>query len=274
MKLKLIISLAFFSALTCAVHAQSAREPRINTLEIKESEAKPVAPIGRQLRLFEIKHRDPAAIANAVKGLASSGASVQFNEKLRTLTVNDFAENVAAIEAALKRLDAPESAPASFDIQLHVLAATDAEERGDFPSDLEAVVAQLRKTLKYRRYAYITTFTGRVQNGGAFAGSGVAPSIAKISPRSAGKSPATSQAQVPEDDRYRYNLGKIRLATDSEGKETLEISQFTINVFTASKEDIGIQTSINLREGENVVVGTTSVGENALIVVVSAKKLN
>ncbi len=274
MSLKLTSCFLFFLAFTSFARGQSAPLPRVNTLEVTEPSPTAAPRSGFQSKLFEIKHRSPKEIADAVRGLSLRPDAVQYNEKLRVITVNDFPENVSVIEAAIKRLDTPESAPASFDIQLHVLATGGAEEKGGVPSDLEPVVIQLRKTLKYQRYAYVTTFAGRIQNGETFSASGVAPSIVKVSSRSAEKSPATFQTQIPEDDRYNYKFGKIRLATDGEGRETLQISQFGFSVFIAGKGDIVINTSLNLREGENVVVGTTSVGENALIVVVSAKKVN
>jgi hypothetical protein len=274
MSLKLTSCFLFFLAFTSFAHGQSATLPRVNTLEITEPSPTGAPRSGLQSKLFEIKYRNPKEIADAVRGLSISPGVVQYNEKLQVVTVIDFPENISAIEAAIKRLDIPESAPASFDIRLHVLATSGVDEKGGVPSDLEPVVAQLRKTLKYQRYAYITTFTGRVQNGETFSATGVAPSIAKTSSRSAEKSPATFQMQVPEEDRYTYKFGKIRLATDGEGRETLQISQFGFTVSIAGKGDIIINTSLNLREGENVVVGTTSVGENALVVVVSAKKIN
>src|SRR2546430_793603 len=65
---------------------------------------------GFKSKVFEVKHRDPAALVDSVGPLASGfkGALVTANREMQTITVRDFPENVAAIEEALKRLDVQE----------------------------------------------------------------------------------------------------------------------------------------------------------------------
>ena len=62
------------------------------------------------VKLFEIKHRSRNSLANSVKPLGSGAgnATIYANEDLKTVTVRDFPENIAAIEEALKRLDVPD----------------------------------------------------------------------------------------------------------------------------------------------------------------------
>src|SRR5215470_14013339 len=72
------------------------------------------------VKLFEVKHRIPSALRDALWTLGSGakGADINANNNLNTLTVRDFPENIAAIEEALKRLDVPDKPPVSLECQL------------------------------------------------------------------------------------------------------------------------------------------------------------
>src|SRR5262245_61099449 len=78
------------------------------------------------VKLFEIRHRSPNSLREAVQALGSGigNATIYANENLKTLTVRDFPENIAAIEEALKRLDVPDKSPVSLEFQLHLIAAS------------------------------------------------------------------------------------------------------------------------------------------------------
>jgi len=54
-------------------------------------------------KIFEVKYREPSSIANVLRQLGSGfkGAGISANNEFKTLTVRDFPENLATIEAAL-----------------------------------------------------------------------------------------------------------------------------------------------------------------------------
>src|SRR5437764_10705169 len=74
-------------------------------------------------KVFEIKSRDPRDVASSVRLLGSGfkGADLSVNSDLRTITVRDFPENVAAIEDAIKRLDHPSPAMPDIEFKISVL---------------------------------------------------------------------------------------------------------------------------------------------------------
>lgn len=280
MKLKSIaifISLSLICAATSSALAQSASEQK--TEEKKEDKGTEIDPKRFSVKLFEIKYRDPISLNNAVTALGSGakGSMMTPNPNLRTLTVRDFPENIAAIEEALKRLDVPEkpNPPVSLEFQLHLIAASmTPSEKATLPKNLEPVVEQLKSTLKFTNYRYVNSALNRVSAGGKIESSGVTGSLF---PTPAGISNTTDNPSF-----YQYSLSKVVPTQDASGKEIILIDLFKFGVGVPIKispsgvqyRDIGIITPLSLREGELAVVGTANIStsDEAIIVVISVKK--
>ena len=226
-------------------------------------------PLKFQVKLFEIKHKSPNVLATAINALGSGrqNSRIDPNDNLKTITVRDLPENIAAIEVALKRLDLPDPAPVSIQTQIYLISASD--DAGDvtpFPKEIEPVIAQLKTTLKYKHYRFVDTFINRVNDGGNVESSGTKQT-------SPGTNPTFMQCRMTS----------VRLATDSAGNQAIRISKFNyglrIPLQTRPGEvqyiDAGITTELSLSEGGLAVVGTANMGaaDSAMIVVVSAKKV-
>lgn len=226
-----------------------------------------VAPAGMKSKLFEVRHRDPNSLADALRGLASPGGLVLHNSQLRTLTIRDFPENIAVIEDALKRLDVPEAASGNLEVTLHILKGTkSATDAATFPASLQPVLKQLQATLKFQGYQFISTFANRTLDGNSLEGNGVVT-----------YGVPSQQAPIADDkSSLRYKISRVRTATDGDGKEVFQLTSFNVTLavpVNSSYRDLGFNTSLSLRENEQVVVGTTNIGEEAVIVVVSVKKV-
>ncbi len=226
-----------------------------------------------QVKLFEVKHKSPNVLVNAIAALGSGrpNSRIDPNDNLKTITVRDLPENIAAIEVALKRLDLPDPAPVSIQTQIYLISASDdAAESAPFPKELEPVVTQLKATLKYKNYRFENTFLNRVNDGGSVESSG------------------TWQASPgnPSPKFMNFSLRQVRLATDNQGKEAIRIGKFNFGLrvpvqmtsgsnSSVQYQDVGINTELSLSEGGLAVVGTANigVGDGAMIVVVSAKKV-
>lgn len=245
----------------------------------KEDESTPM-PKGFKTVILEVKHRDPQMLASALRGLSSGlgNAQVSANPALKIITVRDYPENVAAIEAALKRLDvpeAPEPPVANLEVQLHLIAASrSSSEKSALPAGLEPVINQLQATLKYGGYRYVTTLLNRVKSGGNVESTGVTDAIFPQLTSNLGKT------------FYNFSLNSVRLISDTTGGEIIQIPRFkfgakvpvvvgSANPPSIQYNDIGIYTELSLREGDLVVVGTTNISsaDEAVIVVVSVKKV-
>jgi len=270
------IALLFSLLLVCAAPAAKAFAQTAG--EQKKDEKAPAQDVKQfSVKLFEVKYRSPNSLRESVQALGSGygNATIFANENLKTLTVRDFPENIAAIEEALKRLDVPNQSPVSLEFQLHLIAASMASpEKASLPKSLEPVVEQLRSTLKFTSYRYISSALNRVSDRGNVESSGVTGSLFPT--------PLGVANSADNPSFYQYSLSKVSLTQDAAGKESIQIERFKFGVSVPVKlelgqtqyRDIGIVTPLSLREGEMAVVGTANIGgsDEAIIVVISVKK--
>jgi hypothetical protein len=78
---------------------------------------------------------------------------------------------------------------------------------------------------------------------------------------------------------YNYSLERISIDSGS-GSPTVQVARFRFNMRVplnmgtqVQYENVGFQSPVGLRQGEKVVVGSTTLGDKGLVVVVSAKLL-
>jgi hypothetical protein len=223
-------------------------------------------------KIFEIKHRDPSGLIQVLRPLGSGfkGATMSMDREFRTLTVRDFPENIAAIEEAIKRLDTPEAPRPDIEFSVHVLIASNtAGEKESYPPDLADVVKQLKLALKYTSYALMTSAVHRAKEGALGVGNqGVA------------ESKLFSSVPTPPNPIF-YNYGLEGISIDSAaGGPTVQVARFRFNIRVplsvgaqVQYENVGFSSPVGLRQGEKVVVGSTTMGDKGLVVVVSAKLL-
>lgn len=245
-----------------------------------------------QARVFQIAHASPRELANALQPLGSRAATIVANNSLMTITIRDYPENLAAIEAVIKLLDKPRPAPERTEpldplevrISLIVASADEAFKENAAPAALAPVLAELRKTLSFKRYRFVTTLTQRVKQGSFNQGGGGGASGFIADP---------FKAETPEarPARYEYKLKDPFVQTRESGAPTatlqLDFSLTLSRVANQAKVSVGVETpmfdsqqiSINtgltFREGEQVVVGTSSAGEGdkSIIVVLTLRRV-
>jgi hypothetical protein len=222
-------------------------------------------------KIFEIKYRDPYGLLQVIRPLGSGfkGATMSVDREFKTLTVRDFPENIATIEEAIKRLDTPQAPRPDIEFSVHVLiASTSAGGSEDYPAELADVVKQLKSALKYKSYTLMTSGIHRAKEGGGqVENSGVAESNL-----------FSSVPTPPNPIFYNYYLDSITI--DSSVTPTVQVGRFRFNMRVplnlgaqVQYENVGFQSPVGLRQGEKVVVGSTTMGDKGLVVVVSAKVL-
>lgn len=216
-------------------------------------------------RVFNVQHRDARVLLASLKLLGSGfkGSGLHVNEELRTITVRDFPENIAAIEDALKRLDQPVAQSPDVELRVHVLIGSKAAMAGsDLPQELAPVVTQLRSALSYTHYGLMTTFVHRTKEGVGIEGSGVAEA-------------GLLGIKSPEERPVFYNY-RLRGISFGSG-DTVEIGNVSFSMRIpldvsggVNYQQVGFETPVTLRQREKVVIGTTTMKDRALIVVVTA----
>jgi hypothetical protein len=270
--------LAFFSTTS---YGQSAPRPNptptpttIATTSAPTPEPERVVNRDLKTQIFEIKHRDPFALAKVLRGLGSDDRGTQLvpDKDFKTITVRDYQENISVMERAINKLDIPEKIPANLEFQLHVVAASrSTKDKEALPKNLEDVAIELQKTLQYSSYRYLTSILTRVQDGKDSEGQGYADAI-------------FSSSSTTDKPYYLYFLRGIKLNMDASGEEIIQIDKLIFELKlpsgVAKKDTVDFRqatlgTSLSLRENEKVVVGTASIGgaDDAIILVVSVKKI-
>lgn len=228
---------------------------------------------GFKSKILEVKYRDAESVAKVLRQLGSGfkGASMSANSEFKTLTVRDFPENLVTIEEALKRLDTPATPRSNIELHMHVLLASNSSAyvspaSAQVPAELKDVLTQLRATLNYGNYELATSVVQRLtETGRGLRGKGTA----EIS-----RSPASGgSVTLP----YEYLINVVTLTSTSTGATIVQIGEFSFTTGLTSPtldNRTQVQTALNLRDGEKVVVGTATLGDRALIIVLSAKVIS
>jgi hypothetical protein len=131
------------------------------------------------------------------------------------------------------------------------------------PEDLVPVVKQLQSTLSYAHYGLLTTTVHRSKTGIGIEGSGVAES--------------TLLGIKTSDTRPIFYSYKLR--GGSVGAEKRDVDNFEVSMRVPRElgpgniqyQNVGFQTPVAVKQGEKVVIGTTTMNDKALVVVVTAK---
>lgn len=224
-------------------------------------------------KVFEIKYRDPNGLLRAIQPLASGfkGATMSANQEFRTLTVRDFPENIGAIEEAIKRLDVPEAPRPDIEFRVHVLIASDAASiTEEVPVELADVIKQMKSTLKFKTYNLMTSVIQRAKEGlGTIDSNGIVES-------------KLFSVERPHGNPIFYNIILRQPSLDrTSGTSTIQINEFrfwmriplALGPSEIRYENVGFQTPVSLRDGEKVIVGTTTMADKGVVVVLSARVL-
>jgi hypothetical protein len=228
-----------------------------------------VSEKGFKNKVFEVKYRDVSNLATVIRPLGSGfrGATVWANGEFKTITVRDFPENLATIEEAIKRLDVPAAPRPNIELRIHVLIATSSSAYvlgavAPLPAELKDVITQLRGTLNYQNYELAATVVQRLtETNRGMQGTGTAE-VSSVGP-------GLPNMSMP----YEYGINSVSLVQNATGAPTVQINEFTFSTHT-DKDRARVQTALNLRDGEKVVVGTATIRNRALIVVLTAKLVN
>jgi len=210
-------------------------------------------------RVFELKNRSPGEVMKVIKPLGSGvkGTIISDSGEFKTITVRDFPENIAAIEDALKRLDVPQAPKPDIEFRIRVLIAAPSGT-SQYPGDLEPVVKQLHATLNYKSYYQVASITMRVKSGSGAKGTGVTAVNPPVSTESTSMS-------------YSYGFEDVSIAPPPPGAAVVQIRKLHYSIEGKSLGEAEINTGLSLREGEKVVVGTASLKDRAMILVLSAR---
>jgi len=265
----LLISLFLSTALGAQEHpketpraAEAEADKKRAEVDRKRAQEEALRPRpGETMRLFEIKHAD----VNKLCSLLALFARTSCNGDLRVVAVAGSPEVIAAVEDAVKRLDVLPPTRKNIELTLQFVRASDQPSTSpELPADLQGVVKQLRALSPYKSFGLLDTVVTRGRDGQRDGtASGVLP----------GRSDEKGSIE------YFIAYGLTSIASDDKGRmvriDRLKL-RFIPHGINPGASNLGIETDIDLREGQKTVIGKSSIDTTgaAMVVVLSVKVLD
>jgi hypothetical protein len=216
--------------------------------------AQPAAPKPNQ-RLIVLKYADPQAVANLVR---TFGANTQVNAAMRAVAIDARTEAWPAIEDAIQQLDVPQAAPKNVELILYFVMGSDKELPlgASVPPEIQPVIAQLKNAFTLKNYRLMDSLVLRARTGQEAEASGMQAggTIMQFRMRAASVGPGG----VIHIDQMKAGM-RVAVTLNAKGDK-----QYL---------DTGINTDIDVKDGQKVVVGRSSLEgpEKAVFLVLSAK---
>jgi hypothetical protein len=219
------------------------------------------APPPKVQKLFILKYADPRVVRSLVM---TFGASAEPNTDLRALAVSATATQMAAIEDAITRLDTPSAAPKNVELTCYMVVGsegTGGPSAPPLPKDLDSVITQLRNAFAFKNYWLLDVLTVRSRTG---------------------QRAETNSAGTFEHQQVftSFHMNSISLLADGttlhiEGMQSSIRMPVTDNAGHVSYTDLRLNSDVDIKEGQKVVVGRLGVTNGqALFVVLMAKVVN
>jgi hypothetical protein len=228
-----------------------------------------VRAIGHESEIFLVKHRNPFDIVKIINVLKSDSKDAMMEahfmdgDDIKAIMVRDFPENIATIKAAIEKLDIPSLEFTPVELTLYVIWASK-KEIADVPvaSNYSDVVNEVSKIFDFKHFREAAVITHITKDNNAI-----------------GK--ATFGFPGAKGAKYLLPfVWEMRADNANRCDECIVSSWFNIR-YGYDKDGISsiqqIQISgayVNLKNNEKVLLGTTSIGDLAMIVVVSAKAVS
>ena len=232
-------------------------------------------------KLVTVKYADPMSLANLIRMF---GVEVQigqggFATPLKVLGIAGSPDAVAAAEAAIHQLDI---APRNIELTVYFVVGSDqANLAGNaVPQDLRDVIAQLKSTFAFKEYRMMDVLTLRTRSGAPAETSGIlnnasAPRLSVFSIRSATVSEDGGTVRI---DRMHAGLripmiNRAAAAANLAPGHPERLAAADGNFGKVEYRDTGIDQDVDVKEGQKVVVGRSSLEgpEKALFLILTAR---
>ena len=201
-------------------------------------------------RVIQLKHVSPNSLQAVLDTFAGNRARWRTDQDLRLVVVNGPADLVDSIEAIVKKYDAPPPVQKNVELTFHLLLAGPTGDATALPADLNPVVTQLKNVFGLKSFRVLETAVLRSREGRGAETSGVMAPAAKLDANA----------------RYNLKMQHVQVTGDEKGSRIrIDNLRFNAAIPIANSGggmqfyDAGIQTDVDIREGQKVVVGKTSV---------------
>jgi hypothetical protein len=215
--------------------------------------------------IIEVKYQNPDRIAGLLG--PTFGGNVRSDSNLHVIAVSGTPEFVAAVTAAIKKLDVPVAPEPDVELTVYLISGlAQGQATDDVPQDLAPTVKQLHGLFAYKSYKLADTLVLRGRASSQMGQHGTT-----------GVLPGTSS-------RYAFNYTNVTVSSENPRVVHVSNLRFYIRAERTTQKDgnlvreysdtpAEISTDLDLREGQKTVVGKSSINQagDALILVIVPK---
>lgn len=214
-------------------------------------------------QIFRVAHADVQDIASIISVFRGN---VRPNPDLGVIAWTGLAAELPAVEAAIRSLDVAPVPEPNVELKIYfLLAGKDDAVKSSVPASLDGVARQLEDVFGYTNVSLIEVTAMRVRNGSHGKINGILPQ------------------RLSDDREARYSFGfeKLFVTKDASGRsirlDGLSAGVQAPHTFVEDGQEVtrymqtGIETDIDLRDGQKAVIGKTSIegGAETVFVVVT-----
>ena len=206
-------------------------------------------------KVILLKYADANRLANLLP--RGPGITLRADTGMHALAVLGPADSIASIEEMVKQLDV---APPNIEVTVYLISGSSQNAADDLPKELAPTAKQLHGLFSYKRYRMLESFVLRGRDGRYASTNGMLPGTR--STYDFHYQSATVSSGTPRVAHIDGMSLLVRTPTPRVDKNNNPIT-----------ENSGLNTDIDVGEGQKVVVGKSNVfgSDDAMILVVTAK---
>jgi hypothetical protein len=233
-------------------------------------------------KIIRVHNARPEKLADMVR---VGGVVIHANDALKAIVIRGKPADVAILEQTIRELDTASTSAASRNVELmaYLVSGSSTMPPSSTPAEklaaLAPVIKQLRAIFPYNDYQLLSTMLLRSGEGSRTISNGllkpfqngaaIPPSTYYIQYDSATVSPEEANPTV-HLEHFHFST-RIAVATGAPASNQTGMPLASTTQFQML--DVGIQTDVDLREGQKVVVGKANIesSDSAIFVILSAK---
>jgi hypothetical protein len=215
--------------------------------------------------LVHLKYADPEIVSRL---MGQAGVNLRNDRTLHLMVISGDPERVTLAQKIIQDIDVPGSAgvmlpgppvaQSDLEFTVYLLAGLNkAEESTGTPKALEGTVSQLRAIFPFASYRLLDTAVLRVNGSSNGKVGGILPPLGDAG------------------DPLNYQIEtQVRGIVPKEHESQISVHEFSFGMRLPKGGEVNVKTALELREGQQVVVGKAGMGAaGTLFVVVSARVL-
>jgi hypothetical protein len=228
-------------------------------------------PEPRTRAIIQVRNVSAKDLARLV---SASNVEVTPDDAMKVIVVSGPSSAVATIEDLARKLDvAPPAPPARPNIELmgYLVFGSPQAKADDVPAEIAPAIKQLRGSFQYKSYRMLDSFVVRARHGQNAQTTGLFPVAGEDAPaatyqfayKTATVSDGNPRVVHIDGMDLRVRIPTLTVYTDKEGNKNKSYQYI----------DGRLDTNIDVREGQKVVVGKSNINANddAMILILTAK---